>query len=283
MRRPGLSLVAASLLGALLPGTLSAGLVTVYTPGVYTNSSASAYNDPLAANTWLRRNVNPNSSIGISGDYARSGNGSIYMDGLNGSSKGDLEYYFGDLTGKTLGNLSALGYDWYRDVVSNNPSAQAPVIRLYMDADGDMTTTSDRGYLIYEPTYNGVASAPEGAWQTADAYNGGNGNFWLRQFSPGQSNNVFNRDINDWRAGQTTSGFLAFSNSSIVYGLNVGFGSGWNGHFTGAVDNITVGFGGSSTTYNFEVVPEPSTAVAGCLAIAMSLTYAWGRRKKLAA
>jgi hypothetical protein len=45
-----------------------------------------------------------------------------------------------------------------------------------------------------------------------------------------------------------------------VYGISAGVGSGW-GTFQGAVDDITVGFGGASTTYNFEVVPEPSTVL----------------------
>jgi hypothetical protein len=47
-----------------------------------------------------------------------------------------------------------------------------------------------------------------------------------------------------------------------VISVNAGIGSGWNGTFTGAVDNITFGFNGAYTTYNFEVVPEPASMLA---------------------
>jgi hypothetical protein len=45
----------------------------------------------------------------------------------------------------------------------------------------------------------------------------------------------------------------------FVISVNAGIGSGWNGTFEGAVDNITFGFNGTYTTYNFEVVPEPAS------------------------
>jgi hypothetical protein len=48
----------------------------------------------------------------------------------------------------------------------------------------------------------------------------------------------------------------------FVISVNAGIGSGWNGTFKGAVDNITFGFNGTYTTYNFEVVPEPASMVA---------------------
>jgi len=44
-----------------------------------------------------------------------------------------------------------------------------------------------------------------------------------------------------------------------VISVNAGFGSGWPNTFVGAVDNITFGFNGQYTTYNFEVVPEPAS------------------------
>lgn len=47
-----------------------------------------------------------------------------------------------------------------------------------------------------------------------------------------------------------------------VASINVGIGSGWNGQFDGAVDNVQLGFGGASPTvydYNFETDPPVST------------------------
>lgn len=40
--------------------------------------------------------------------------------------------------------------------------------------------------------------------------------------------------------------------------LSIGVGSGW-GPFVGAADTLTVGFNGVTTTYNFEVIPEPAS------------------------
>ena len=56
-----------------------------------------------------------------------------------------------------------------------------------------------------------------------------------------------------------------------MLGVSAGVGSGWD-TLQGAVDDITVGFGGASTTYNFEVVPEPATVAlvgAGLMGLLM--------------
>lgn len=44
----------------------------------------------------------------------------------------------------------------------------------------------------------------------------------------------------------------------MVTSVGAGFG-GSSGQYDGAIDNYTLGFGGNSTTYNFEAVPEPMT------------------------
>ena len=65
-----------------------------------------------------------------------------------------------------------------------------------------------------------------------------------------------------------------------VFGISSGVGSGWSGNFYGAVDNITLGFtGGTSTTFNFEVVPEPSSAALALTAGLAGLIEAIRRRR----
>ncbi len=254
----------------------------------FTSPSTSGATQAIGATGWFYNNVRNNAVVGINTNNPRSGNGSVYFSGTQTgafSHKADIEYFQFASPGNptsglaamgTLGALNSLSYDWYRDSSSTADSHLHPSLRLYIDADGNMGTTTDRGYLIFEGIYNGQAAAPTDAWQTSDIFNwngaGQSANMWLRQFSPGQTNEVYDRSIQDWIAGQSTAGFLQLSGQSAIYGLSAGIGSGW-GPFEGAVDNISIGFtGGTFNTYNFEAapVPEPGTmAVLGLGALAM--------------
>lgn len=242
----------------------------------FTNAGTTNMGLAIGATGWYYNNVRNNGHVGINDTFPRSGDGSVWFEGTQGpsgnSSKGDLEYLPGTVLG-TLGTLNALSYDWYRSSSSTNSAAQHPVLRLYIDADGLGTTTNDRGYLVYEGAYNGFATAAVDSWQSVDVFNfagsGQSANLWMVRFGVGNQD-VFNRDINDWlttpNPGAPT--YMTLSANTMIYGISAGFGSGW-GPFEGAVDNITIGFQGSSpTTYNFEmapaaVVPLPSAAWAG--------------------
>jgi hypothetical protein len=106
-------------------------------------------------------------------------------------------------------------------------------------ADGGFTT------LVYEPVYNtdqGVVAS--NIWQNWDAYNGGNGIWWSSRAIPGVC--AFNcfvawSDILD-----------ANTNATILGGFGVNQGSGNPGLMT-AVDALTIGYGGDTTTYDFDV------------------------------
>jgi hypothetical protein len=54
----------------------------------------------------------------------------------------------------------------------------------------------------------------------------------------------------------------SLSANSAILGIESGIGSGRSGAFRGNVDNVTVGFGRDSTTFNVEAhaadVPEPA-------------------------
>lgn len=134
-------LALACLLAVLSPMAARAGTITVTTPtGVLNNPAPPGptvtLNDAFATDTWLRVNVRNGSSVGITGDYPRSGNGSAHFTGASGQSKADFELFFSDLTGKTLGNLTSLGYDYYRDAASTNPNVQAPSLRSTLTPTG---------------------------------------------------------------------------------------------------------------------------------------------------
>ena len=239
----------------------------------------------------MRRNVREASSVGITTTQPRNGDGSAQFTGGNGTSKGDFEIFFS--APQLLSNLTSFGYDWYRAGTSTNPNVQVPALRLYIDADGNAATTTDRGYLIYEPVYNNAGgwSAPTDSWVAENVTD--SSNLWLRQFTPGASLEVYNITLGKWKAGGvSTTGNpaiqIAPGPDTTIYGLSFGTGSGWNGTYSMFVDNVRLGFGPSGSTdptiYNFEVsnaaaVPEPTTAVLALVGVAGALGWRRARRE----
>ncbi|WP_414903135.1 PEPxxWA-CTERM sorting domain-containing protein [Sphingomonas flavalba] len=208
---------------------------------------------------WIQRNVIGGASVGITNYQARSGNGSAVFASPSGSGKADLEYLFA--TPVALSGVVGGSYDWFRDVVSNNPAAQAPVYRLILgNASGK--ALGGGTFLVYEPVYNGVGTAPEGAWQTAT--------FDLSSTFWANNNNVTRAaGVDSCKSGGTCfdslGDWISLNSSLTVIGIGVGVGSGWDGGFVGAVDNVSYNFGNAgSATFNFEVaglnaVPEPAS------------------------
>ena len=117
------------------------------------------------------------------------------------------------------------------------------------------------GYLVFERVYNGFSgAAPVNSWQSDDIVSN-NYKLWatasLGFGDPNVNINNVLKTIPEWlNAASNANATL------LVISVNAGIGSGWSGTFTGAVDNITFGFNGTYTTYNFEVVPEPASMAA---------------------
>jgi hypothetical protein len=238
----------------------------------FTNSGTSNTGQAVGSSGWYYNNVRNNGTAGINTTYARSGNGSLYLDGTQGdptSSKADIEFLpnatvNGDgnySPGGALGllsDLTALSYDWYRDSSSAAASHLHPSLRLQLVSTDFMKS----GYIVFERIYNGfTGAAPTNSWQSDDVF-GQNYTMWSTGTLPGAFTD-YSRTLSQWISG--------ISGQYYVIGVSSGFGSGWD-PFTGAVDNITFGFGGNDTTYNFEVptaaVPEPmSVAVWSFLGV----------------
>ena len=285
MRKPkGTSSLALWVGGTMLAFSATnamAGLVTVL---------PSDLGSPGDLNTWYLTNYRTTPTYSsttvaeISNSNPRSGNGSVEMSLTDGSGKADFQYVWGYNSNRTLGNLTALGLDWYRDSTSTNPSAQAPALRMFYDADGDSGTTADTGYLIWEYTYTN-GTPPTDSWITSNAIGD---NFWMRMFASGTTIELFDKDLSEWATGSPfTDGANnisdTLSDSTAILGIDFGIGSGWNGEFLGYVDNVTFGFSNEEQmTFNFETagnVPEPATL----LLMGLGLAGMGCRRRRIAA
>ncbi|TAG02972.1 MAG: hypothetical protein EAZ43_08125 [Betaproteobacteria bacterium] len=298
------SLAAAAV--TVFASTAFAAVVT--TPvGVYTNTGSSNMGDTIAADAWLRVNVRNGGQVGISTTYPRNGDGSVFMslgDNTNNNAKADWEYYPTAGFGR-LADLTALSYDWYRDAASTTGTNFHPVIRLFIDADGDSTTTTDRGYLVFERSYNpNVSPVPTNIW-TNETITGAT-NLWWVQFGFGIEP-VYNRTLSTYQAGTYTPSsisllsFAQIGPNSTILGVSLGIGSGWNTGvsggpaFLGAVDNVTLtsitsGAASLSQT-NFEVrlpvavvpaAPVPTLNIASLLALValFVLGLGWFSRRR---
>lgn len=231
---------------------------TVTGPGP--NTGANRAQGVPVYNSWFQANVGAGSTIGITTDYARSGNGSAYFNSTQGDTgKGDLQYYFGNggvTVPVALASLTNFSIDVFRSSTSTTNANFTPVLRLDMLKDGLFA-----GALIFENFYNTNAASPLDTWTTLTG-DLTNGVFWTNNallgptFAAGAGST---KTLAQWIADNTGS-------TLSVYGLEIGIGSGWNDAFYGAVDNVSVNFGTArSVNSNFEVaqatapVPEPAT------------------------
>jgi hypothetical protein len=253
--------------------------VTVYSqnpvPGdSFTNGGSANQGQSFGNPNWVYNNTRGGGSVGIRTNYPRSGNGSVYFNSTSNTGKADIEYFASPVNAggnfapnpfdpsSILGSLAALShlsYEWYRDGSSTAPAWLHPVLRL-----GILRVNQDNtfalGYLIFERVYNGFGAAPTDSWQSDDIVSN-NYKLWatasLGFGDPNVNINDVLKTIPEWVSAASNA-----NATLLVISVNAGIGSGWNGTFTGAVDNITFGFNGTYTTYNFEVVPEPASMAA---------------------
>ncbi|MDX1991217.1 MAG: hypothetical protein SF029_02435, partial [bacterium] len=152
-------------------------------------------------------NVRANATVAITGAQPRSGNGSLEFTTntiVSGQDKADYVKYWGVVSGRTLGNLSALSYEFYRASSSTNANYFAPAFRLAYATTGGQT-----GYLVWEPIYNGYSTVTEDTWNTANIFAG---NFWMRAFGPGRTIEVFDVTLAEWISGLNNGGPIGGNN-----------------------------------------------------------------------
>lgn len=263
-------------LAALVFSALAHGQ-TVYSnnPGgdSFTNPGGPDIGQAIGTSGWYYNNVRPTATIGIDQTFARSGNGSAHFTSTSGTAKADIEFlpaavdfngnYYSNASLGTLGDLNSLSFDYYVKSGGTVAAHFHPVIRILVDADGNLATTSDRGGLVFEEVYNGVSSVATDTWVSKNITTSSK----LWSFGGGMTfaQLGYGVTLGDWQASTPFSngnGTSTVSASSAVIGFSLGIGSGWNGNFEGAVDNVAWQFnGGAPVSANFESVPEPCSMV----------------------
>jgi hypothetical protein len=114
------------------------------------------------------------------------------------------------------------------------------VIRLFVDADGNLATTGDVGELVFEYAYQGLGTTTQDAWQTADLV-GDDWVAWQRSFGVNRDQIVNMTELSDWADadGFTPAGGLHFDEDSVVLGWSVALGSG-NGTNDIYLENLNI-------------------------------------------
>lgn len=207
--------------------------------------------------------VNPGGSWTSGGN---SGGGSSAITSTEADTHGgagSLEM-FGDRTrfeyipGGSLGLLSeldALSFEWQvaSDSTSNLHTDYTPAVRLLVyDPD-----TADASELIWEGAYNGYyGNYTHGTWVTTDVV-GDSETLW--QWNSGVTLDGGGAQVNLTPSGWAGSSYLGANTE--VRGISFGVGSSVGAGYHAFGDYLTIGFDGTSTTYDFEptVVPEPAT------------------------
>lgn len=138
-----------------------------------------------------------------------------------------------------LGNLGDLSFDYF--VQSSDRTDVIPVIRLTIDADGNLATTNDRIDLVFEWAYQGNGAVTQGSWQHADL-SGGDWRAWER--ANGHNIDFGNNfaTLSTWEsaAGFTPTGGIHVDANSVVLGWSIADGSG-NGANSMYLDHLHVG------------------------------------------
>ena len=156
----------------------------------------------------------------------------------------DKVYLFNyDHVNTPLSSISAIGYSTYRDPTSTASDVQVTSINIQIDKNGGSFLPGDFATLVFEPVYNSQGPVVEGAWQTWDAYQGGQAMWWST------------RPINGCPIlfCLMTWGDVVMNNpgATILGGFGVNQGSG-NGGLTVSTDALKISHGDVCATYDFE-------------------------------
>lgn len=243
----------------------------------FTNPTNTNQGQAVGSSGWYYNNVRNNAVVGIGTAAPYAGNASVVFQSSSSGGKADIEYlpgavnilgnYFSGGSLGTFSDLSSFSYAWLRSSTSTAASHLHPVIRVLLDADGNLTTIGDRGGLVFERVYNG-GGYPQDTW-VVDTI-GPSTNLWNFGLGIGFAANI-NYTSSAYDA--TLAEWQAYFPNAVILGFSAGIGSGWAGNFVGAVDEISWTIDAQSSTFNFETapgaqIPEPATVLMSAAGLA---------------
>jgi hypothetical protein len=164
-----------------------------------------------------------------------------------------------------LADVTALGYSTYRGAGFIDEGNAA--YRVSIDADGDSSTTEDRGSLVFEPYWqnDGLGDPTpnaQGEWQKWDVLGGV---FWASisggNAISGMSNGAGGPPF------YSIDDVLALHPDAMVTGISVGVGS-YNQNYDVLVDEVVFGYetGSAIETYTYDLEPAPVVGTLGIVA-----------------
>lgn len=227
---------------------------------------------PGSSQGWTTTDIAQGGSAAITSTYIPAGpgqTGSLELNMPNASSKAVFIYSF--TNGLTLGDLltgmtsgSGVSFDFFRDVSSTATAHFAPVLRFSF-----LTAGGEYGELVWESVYNGGGNIAEGVWLHADLTGD---NFYQRTYQSflgflygGKTVDVYNKTITDYLGGTFSDGqdtSVLLGSDTQIQKVSLGVGSGWNGSYFGAVDNLSIDMGSKGLmTANFNPTAAPAAAV----------------------
>ncbi|MCC6297583.1 MAG: IPTL-CTERM sorting domain-containing protein [Pseudomonadales bacterium] len=260
----------------------AAGAAVVTTPAGVMNGPGS---DPFAFDAWLRIDIRATASVGITGDYPRSGNGSVLMTSADSTGQTTWQYFPSNGLAP-LGSFVSASYDWYRDASSTTGAGFHPVYRILVDNDGNSATLADQSWLTFEHPAIGPYTAPTNTWVT-DTIDG-TAFMWVWQAGAANSQIPFTT-MAQFASGSYVpeAGGFSIPSTAVIMGVQIGTGSGWWGSFRGAVDSIGLTAAASLGTDNFELAPAPPVTVPATdpwallgLTTLLSILAAWRQRER---
>jgi hypothetical protein len=204
--------------------------------------------------SWFNSDTRPGGSYDfVAGPgVAPLGNGSLHVVTTDGSAKVNLANT--DLAGTPLSAIDSLSYFTYRSSSSTGSPVQVPSLQIAITGS---TAPNATGFttLVFEPVYNtGQGAIADDAWQSWDAFDGGQGIWWSTKDLANQPAFTGYRSWND---------IVADNPGAVVQGVFINQGSG-NPGIDANVDAVTLGAGGDATTYDFEPFVAPPASKDEC-------------------
>ncbi|CAM5785753.1 IPTL-CTERM sorting domain-containing protein [Ottowia pentelensis] len=218
------------------------------------------YSDAPAFDVWQRVNIAAIASVGITGDYPRSGKGSVLLD--SGDVNGRTTWQYSRTGGfGPLSSFTSATYEWYRDASSTVAAHFHPTYLIQVDNDGNPATTGDQSWLFFERGAMGPYTAPTGTLVTETIND--STKMWVFQVGAANTQNPVTT-MAQFKAGAYVpeAGGFAIPATATILRIRVSTGTGWPGTFRGAVDNIGIVAASSVGPDNFELAPPPPATVA---------------------